>query len=377
LQKIKYERNTDMKFTIDRTTLSDALTNASKASAVRSTIPALEGVLICLKNGVITITGYDLEMGIKCMISPTESFEDGEIVVNAKIFGEMIRKMPAGIVEITSEGDNVTIKSGSVVFNVVGVSGDNYPNIPELKNDICFNVDESVMKSMIRQTIHAVAVTDIKPVHMGSKFHIENNILSVVSVDGVRMAKRVEPVTYNDIDFVVPKKTLDEFMKMLSDEPNDKKISICIDRNQICFSKEDYIIISRLLEGNFIDYDKIMNFEEKSTAVVNATDFSTALDRTLLLNTDKYKCPVICTFKDDSVHIEIKTSVGKMNDDIPIKFTGEKLEIAFNARYMIDALKNSECDEVRIDFTGPLFPIRIRPLEDESFVGIVLPVRSK
>ena len=130
-----------MKFTIDRTTLSDALTNASKASAVRSTIPALEGVLICLKNGVITITGYDLEMGIKCMISPTESFEDGEIVVNAKIFGEMIRKMPAGIVEITSEGDNVTIKSGSVVFNVVGVSGDNYPNIPELKNDICFNVD--------------------------------------------------------------------------------------------------------------------------------------------------------------------------------------------------------------------------------------------
>lgn len=377
MQKIKYERNTDMKFTIDRTTLSDALTNASKASAVRSTIPALEGVLICLKNGVITITGYDLEMGIKCMISPTESFEDGEIVVNAKIFGEMIRKMPAGIVEITSEGDNVTIKSGSVVFNVVGVSGDNYPNIPELKNDICFNVDESVMKSMIRQTIHAVAVTDIKPVHMGSKFHIENNILSVVSVDGVRMAKRVEPVTYNDIDFVVPKKTLDEFMKMLSDEPNDKKISICIDRNQICFSKEDYIIISRLLEGNFIDYDKIMNFEEKSTAVVNATDFSTALDRTLLLNTDKYKCPVICTFKDDSVHIEIKTSVGKMNDDIPIKFTGEKLEIAFNARYMIDALKNSECDEVRIDFTGPLFPIRIRPLEDESFVGIVLPVRSK
>ena len=377
MQKIKYERNTDMKFTIDRTTLSDALTNASKASAVRSTIPALEGVLICLKNGVITITGYDLEMGIKCMISPTESFEDGEIVVNAKIFGEMIRKMPAGIVEITSEGDNVTIKSGSVVFNVVGVSGDNYPNIPELKNDICFNVDESVMKSMIRQTIHAVAVTDIKPVHMGSKFHIENNILSVVSVDGVRMAKRVEPVTYNDIDFVVPKKTLDEFMKMLSDEPNDKKISICIDRNQICFSKEDYIIISRLLEGNFINYDKIMNFEEKSTAVVNATDFSTALDRTLLLNTDKYKCPVICTFKDDSVHIEIKTSVGKMNDDIPIKFTGEKLEIAFNARYMIDALKNSECDEVRIDFTGPLFPIRIRPLEDESFVGIVLPVRSK
>ena len=366
-----------MKFTIDRSTLSDALTNASKASAVRSTIPALEGVLICLKNDVITITGYDLEMGIKCMTSPTEAVEDGEIVVNAKIFGEMIRKMPAGLVEVSSDGDNVTISSGTIVYNVVGVSGDNYPNIPELKNDISFQVDESVMKSMIRQTIHAVALTDIKPVHMGSKFHIENNILSVVSVDGVRMAKRVEPVQYNDIDFVVPKKTLDEFMRMLSDEPNDKKISICIDRNQICFSKEDYIIISRLLEGNFIDYDKIMNFEEKMTAIVNANDFSTALDRTLLLNTDKYKCPVICSFENDKLHIDIKTSVGKMSDTLPIKYTGEKLEIAFNAKYMIDSLKNSECDEVRIDFTGALYPIRVRPLEDDSFVGIVLPVRNK
>ncbi|MCR5021320.1 DNA polymerase III subunit beta [Ruminococcus sp.] len=366
-----------MKFSIDRSVLSDALVNASKASAVRSTIPALEGVLINLKDNVITITGYDLELGIKCIVSPTEAIEDGEIVVNAKIFGEMIRKMPSGEVEISSEGDNVTIKSGSVVYNVVGVSGDNYPNIPELKKDITFYVDESVMKSMIRQTIHAVALTDIKPVHMGSKFHIENNILSVVSVDGVRMAKRVEPVEYNDIDFVVPKKTLDEFMKMLSDEPNEKKISVCIDRNQICFSKEDYIIISRLLEGNFIDYDKIMNFEEKMTASVNAVDFSTSLDRTLLLNTDKYKCPVICVFENDELHIDIKTSVGKMSDVIPIKYSGEKLEIAFNAKYMIDALNNSECDEVRIDCTGALFPRRIRPMNDDSFVGIVLPVRNK
>ncbi|MBP3855697.1 MAG: DNA polymerase III subunit beta [Ruminiclostridium sp.] len=366
-----------MKFTIEKSVLSEALSSASKACAVRSTIPALEGVLICLKNNEITVTGYDLEIGIKCIIKPEQAVEDGEIVVNAKIFSEMVKKMPSGLVEIASENDTVTIRCGSNVCDLMGVSGDNYPNIPELKKDISFEVDESVMKSMIRQTIHAVAVTDIKPVHMGSKFHIENNILSVVSVDGVRMAKRTEPVEYSDIDFVVPKKTLDEFMKMLSDEPNEKKVTVCIDRNQICFSKEDYMIISRLLEGNFIDYEKIMNFEEKSSAVVNALDFSTALDRTLVLNTDKYKCPVICTFDNDSLHIDIKTSVGKMNIDIPVKYTGDKLEIAFNARYMIDALKNSECDEVRVDFTGPLFPIRIRPLEDDSFVGIVLPVRSK
>ena len=366
-----------MRFTIEKNKLSDALSNASKASSARSSIPALEGVLMCLKNNRLTITGYDLEMGIKCIIDPEEAVEDGEIVVNARIFGDTIRKMPSGTVDISTSGENIRITSGSVVVDLIGTSGDNYPNIPELKRDITFEVDESVMKSMIRQTIHAVAVTDIKPVHMGSKFHIKDNVLSVVSVDGVRMAKRTENVTYNDIDFVVPKKTLDEFMKMLSDEPNEKNISICIDRNQICFSKDDYIIISRLLDGDFIDYEKIMGFEEKSSAVVNAVDFAAALDRTLVLNTDKYKCPVICTFNDDSMHIGIKTSVGKMNADLPIKYTGDKLEIAFNAKYMIDALKNSECDEVRVDFSGPLYPIRIRPLEDDSFVGIVLPVRSK
>ena len=367
-----------MKFTIERNTLSEALVNASKASSARSSIPALEGVLINLKDGVITVTGYDLEMGIKCKVIPAEAIENGEIVVNAKIFGEMIRKMPAGLVEISTEGVNVTLKSGSIIYNVVGVSGDQYPNIPELRNDITFYVQESVLKSMIRQTFHAIATTDIKPVHMGSKFHIENNVLSVVSVDGVRMAKRVEPVTYNDIDFVVPAKTLGELMRMLSEEADENnKVAICIDRSQICISKDDYMIISRLLEGNFIDYDRIMNFDEKFSATLNASDFAMSLDRTLLLNTDRYKCPVICTFENDSLDIEIKTSLGKMSDKLNIKYNGEKLEIAFNAKYMIDALRNSECDEVKLDFTGPLSPIRVKPLGDDSFVGIVLPVRNK
>ncbi len=367
-----------MKFKIERNVLSEALTNASKASSSRSSIPALEGVLIHLSDQVITVTGYDLEMGIKCIVSPAEAEEDGEIVVNAKIFGEMIRKMPSGLVEISTEnGVNVTLRAGTVVYDIVGVSGDQYPNIPELRNDITFYIDESMLKSMIRQTFHAIATTDIKAVHMGSKFHIEDNRLHVVSVDGVRMAKREETVEYNDIDFVVPSKTLGELMRILSDEPNEKKVAVCIDRSQICFSKDDYIIISRLLEGNFIDYKRIMNFKETSSAVVNTREFAEALDRTLLLNTDRYKCPVICCFENDRLDIDIKTALGKMSDTISVKYGGEKLEIAFNAKYMIDSLRSSECDEVRIDFTGPLSPIRIRPMGDDSYVGIVLPVRNK
>ena len=374
-----------MKFTIERNVLSEALINASKASSARSSIPALEGVLIHLSDGKITVTGYDLEMGIKCIVEPTESIEEGEVVVNAKIFGEMIRKMPAGIVEISTENEvNVTLRAGTIEYNVVGVSGDQYPNIPELRNDITFYIGESVLKSMIRQTFHAIATTDIKAVHMGSKFHIENNRLSVVSVDGVRMAKREEPVQYEDIDFVVPSKTLGELLRILSDKSSDsdkdeeeKKIAVCIDRSQICFSKDDYMIISRLLEGAFIDYNRIMNFNEDTSAVLNAREFSEALDRTLLLNTDRYKCPVICNFENDTLSIDIRTAIGKMSDTMKIQYSGAKLEIAFNAKYMIDSLRNSECDEVKVDFSGPLSPIRIKPLNDDSYIGIVLPVRNK
>lgn len=374
-----------MKFTIERNVLSEALINASKASSARSSISALEGVLIHLSDGKITVTGYDLEMGIKCIVEPTESIEEGEVVVNAKVFGEMIRKMPAGIVEISTENEvNVTLRAGTIEYNVVGVSGDQYPNIPELRNDITFYIGESVLKSMIRQTFHAIATTDIKAVHMGSKFHIENNRLSVVSVDGVRMAKREEPVQYEDIDFVVPSKTLGELLRILSDKSSDpdkeedeKKIAVCIDRSQICFSKDDYMIISRLLEGAFIDYNRIMNFNEDTSAVLNAREFSEALDRTLLLNTDRYKCPVICKFENDTLSIDIRTAIGKMSDTMKIQYSGAKLEIAFNAKYMIDSLRNSECDEVKVDFCGPLSPIRIKPLNDDSYIGIVLPVRNK
>ena len=230
---------------------------------------------------------------------------------------------------------------------------------------------------LIRQTIHAVATVDIKPVHMGSKFHIENKMMEVVSVDGHRIAKRVELVDYRDIEFVVPSKTLSELMRMLSDDENEKQVAICIDRSQICFSKEDYMIISRILEGNFVDYNSIINFTETSTAIINTRDFVAALDRTLLLNTGRYECHVKCIFENDNVSISIKTSLGQMSDVIPAKYNGPKLEIAFNAKFMIDALKYSECDEVKIDFTGPLTPIRIKPMGDDSYVGIVLPVRNK
>lgn len=368
-----------MKFTAEKNKLSDAIVNAAKASASKSPNPALEGILVNLKDDIITVTGYDLEMGIKSMIPVTESFEEGEIVLNAKVFGEMVRKMPSGapVLVETIDETNVRVKSGTVEFSLVGISGQEYPNVTELSNDVSFTIKENVLKSMIRQTAYAIATNELKPSYMGSKFDIVDNVLNVVSIDGMRIARRVEPMVHDDLSFIAPAKTLNELLRILSDENTETDVLISIDRNQICVQKNDYMILSRLLEGSFIDYMKVMSAPYQQEVIVNVREFAESLDRTLLLVSDRFKNPVMCTFSNNKVEINCKTNIGKINDEIPVKYSGETFTIAFNAKFMIDALKNSECDEVKMLFSGPLAPIKIVPLGEENFTFLVLPIRQK
>lgn len=368
-----------MKFTAEKNKLIDAIQNASKATATNSSISALEGILLNLTKDKLTVTGYDLEMGIKSIIPVVSADEEGEIVLNAKLLGEMIKKMPTGEpIELTTTDDtNVEIKCGNVKFNVIGVSGQNYPNIPELKIETTFKIKENVLKSMIRQTIFAAATTDIKPILTGTLFEIVDNQLRVVCVDGIRVARRVEKVEYKDLSFVAPAKTLNELLRILSDdEENAKDIQIIVERNQLGFYRDDYMIISRLLEGDYIDYARFINFDATIEAVVNAREFAASLDRTLLL-TERFKSPVVCTFENNMLYVNCNTNLGAINDKIKIDYNYPKMEIAFNARFMMDALRNAECDEVKLRFTTPIAPIKISPLGEEDFTFLVLPVRVR
>lgn len=367
-----------MKFSAERGKLSDAIVNASKATATNSTIPALEGILLNLTKGVLTVTGYDLEMGIKNMIPVVSGEEDGEIVLNAKLLGEMIRKMPAGKpIEITTTEDTkVSVKSGDVEFNIVGVSGQNYPNIPEISLATSFQIKENVLKSMIRQTIYAASSNEAKPILTGTLFEIVDKQLRVVCLDGTRVARRVSPVDYHDLSFVAPAKTLNELLRILSDEETGKDITITATANQLGFYRDDYMIISRLLEGDYIDYNRFISFTPTIEAVVNAREMASSLDRTLLL-TERYKSPVICTFENDSVHLRCNTNLGSFSETLKIKYGYSKMEIAFNARFMMDALRNAECDEVKLQFTSPLAPIKIVPMDGDDFTFLVLPVKMK
>lgn len=368
-----------MKFTADRNLLSDAIINASKVTATHSSIPALEGILLNLKDGKLTVTGYDLDSGIKNIIPVLTSEEEGEVVLNAKLIADMLKKMPStSPVEFVCEKEtHVVIRCEGIEFKLVGVSGNNYPNLPEMSLETSFTIKENVLKSMIRQTSFAVAQNDLKPILTGVLFEIKDNVFSMVAVDGVRIAMRTEKLDYKDISFVVPTKILNELLRILSDEEeNAKDITVLVDKSQVGFNRDDYITFTRLMDGDFPNYRRFISFASVTEAVVNARQFASSLDRVLLL-TEKFKSPVKCVFENDILTVNCNTNLGSIHEEIKINYPNPKLNIAFNARFMMDALRNSECDEVKLQFTNSLSPIKIVPLSGDDFTYMVMPVKVK
>ena len=367
-----------MKFTADRNKLSDAIINASKVTTAHSAIPALEGILVNLKNNIITVTGYDLDSGIKNMIPVISAEEEGEVVLKAKLIAEMLKKMPSGFpVEVTCVDEvYVTIKCGPVEFKLVGESGQKYPNLPEMSLETSFQVKEHVLKSMIRQTIFAVAQNDLKPILTGVSFEVKDNVFSMVALDGTRIAMRNEKVQYKDLSFVVPTKVLNELLRILSDEDTGKDITVLIDKSQVGFNRDDYITFTRLMDGTFIDYQRFISFVPTTEAVVNARQFAASLDRVLLL-TERYKSPVRCTFENNNLTVTCDTNLGSIHEELKVDYPHSKLEVGFNARFMMDAMRNSECDEVKLQFTNSKSPIKIVPVSGEDFVYLVMPIKMK
>ena len=367
-----------MKFTADRNLLSEAIVNASKVTATHSSIPALEGILINLKDNKLTLTGYDLDSGIKNIIPVISADEEGEVVLNAKLIADMLKKMPSGepVEFVCKDETKVTIKCGGIDFDLVGVSGNNYPNLPEMSLETSFTVKENVLKSMIRQTVFSVAQTDLKPILTGVLFKVHDNVFTMAAVDGVRIALRNEKVEYKDLQFVVPTKILYELLRVLSDEDTGKDITVIMDRSQVGFNRDDYITFTRLMEGDFLDFSRFTGFTPTTEAVVNTRAFAASLDRVLLL-TEKFKSPVKCSFENDKLTVHCATNLGSIHEEIKINYPNPKLDIAFNARFMMEALRNSECDEVKLQFTSSLSPIKIVPLSGDEFTYLVMPVKVK
>ncbi len=365
-----------MKFSCNQKDFSAAVTNVQRAVSNKSNLPALEGILIKAEEGRIVLCGYDLEIGITTFIECNVQ-EKGEIVVSAKLLGEIVRRLPENTVDIKTDDKMIVyINSGQAEYNIVGISSNEYPELPKVEEMENIAIKSSIIKTMIKQTIFAISDDLSRPVYTGSLFDIEDNLLRIVSVDGFRMAIRQESISCNkNSKFVVPGKTLSEILKLISDE--EKDIEIIIGQRHAVFKVENYSIISRLIEGNFIDYKSTIPSESNTEIIVNTRNLIAAVERMSLLTSDKIQSPIRCVVEDTFVKLFCSTAIGKANDAISANITGENVEIGLNCRYLLDALKNTETDEIKIQLNGSLTPTKIVPISGDSFLFLVVPMRFK
>ncbi len=366
-----------MVFSCNKILLANAVANVSKAASSKSTLPTLEGIYIKLENNNLLLTGYDLELGIQTTIE-VNGDTDGEIVLNARLINDILRKMPNEDITINVDDKFLTlIKSTQVEYTIVGMNPEEYPTLPEIKENDKLNISQPLLKSMIEQTIFAVSTDEHRAVLTGSLFVIEDNVFKIISLDGYRLAIRTEKIEQSeDMRFIVPSKALYEVAKLLSDDDEDKLI-INVGRKHIVFEISGYQIISRLIEGEFLDYNDSIRKESSTEVKISAGSFIESLDRASLLINENTRSPVRCIFEDDKVKLSCVTALGKINDKIDCNISGDTVEIGFNNRYLLDALRASGSDEVLLKMSGGLSPMKIVPLDGDSFLFLVLPMRLR
>lgn len=364
-----------MKFKCNRETLSDALGKVSRAVALRSTIAAVEGIYFRTEESSLYLCGYNLEMGISTKIL-ANVYEEGCVVLSSRLFCEIVRKMPGDEIEITcNENLITTIKSSEAEYSIIGISASDFPELPVIESERKISISQGLMKSMIGQTLFAVSDNDSRPVCTGSLFEISEDKIRVVSVDGFRLAMRTEKITSTfSTSFIVPKKTLEEILRLLEDD-DEKRVEICATRRHIEFVINGCNIISRLIEGEFLDYNNAIPSNNNIEVKVSTRRMIEASERMSLLISDAIKSPVRCTFGENSINFNCRTAIGSATDKFSAEAPNEPIEIGFNNRYLMDAFRAVSTDEVNLMIGSPVLPVKVLPVEGEDFLFLLLPVR--
>ena len=368
-----------MKFNCDRRLLLNAVTIASRTVSPKSTIPALEGILFEAVGAELTLTGYNLKTGIRTRVD-ADIPEEGRLVLNARLLGEIVRKMPEG--EVTFAADDsllVKLSCGMSYFEIMAINADEYPELPSVDAQNAFRLQEKKLQSMIGETLFAVSTSESRPIHTGSLFEIDSGELTVTSVDGYRLAQRREKLdeeTEITTSFVVPGAALSEAQKVAGD--SEDLATISLGSRHIMFSIGDTEIISRRLEGEFLDYRKSVPKESKFSLQADRKALLTVFERVSLMISEKYKSPVRCLFEDGLLKLSTATALGKATDECPVTGDAQGLEIGFNNRYVLDALRAAPTDDLLLQLSSPTSPCVILPASgDGSFLYLILPVRIR
>lgn len=367
-----------MKFSCEKALLQAAISTTSRAVSPKSSIPALEGILLEAGSD-LRLTGYNLETGIRTIV-PADIREEGTLVLGARLFGEIVRKLPDDIVTFQSENYMVNIKCGMSEFNILGTDPEEFPELPTVEYQNSLILPQSKLKAMISQTLFAVSDNESRPIHTGSLFEVDGNGLTIVSVDGYRLALRHEAIDKKEgaetFSFVVPGAALSEVEKICSDM--DEPASVTQGARHVMFKVGDTMLVSRRLEGEFLAYRQAIPRNNTIHVEGDTRALLSSIDRVSLIISDKLKSPLRCVFDSNLLKISTKTAIGDAYDECPLSGDGGGLEIGFNNKYLMDALKAAPADKVRLELTTGVSPCVILPTEgEENFLYMVLPVRLK
>ena len=367
-----------MKFSCEKALLQAAISTTSRAVSPKSSIPALEGILLEAGSD-LRLTGYNLETGIRTIV-PADIREEGTLVLGARLFGEIVRKLPDDIVTFQSENYMVNIKCGMSEFNILGTDPEEFPELPTVEYQNSLILPQSRLKAMISQTLFAVSDNESRPIHTGSLFEVDSEGLTIVLVDGYRLALRHESIDKKEgaetFSFVVPGAALSEVEKICSDV--DEPASVTQGARHVMFKVGDTMLVSRRLEGEFLAYRQAIPRNNTIHVEGDTRALLSSIDRVSLIISDKLKSPLRCVFDSNLLKISTKTAIGDAYDECPLSGDGGGLEIGFNNKYLMDALKAAPADKVRLELTTGVSPCVILPTEgEENFLYMVLPVRLK
>lgn len=364
-----------MKIICNTSILAEAAMNVQKAVMTKTAMPILEGILFTTTENGVKLTGYDLEIGIETNIE-ADVIEEGSVILNAKTFCDIIKHIPYDkVIFETDDKLQCKIYCGDIEYFMTGISPKDYPELPVIINGKNIDIGQKVLKDMIKKTIFSVAVNDVRVIHKGIKFEIKPGEIRLVAIDSHRIAIRKEFINYNgeEISFVVPSKTMGEIMKLIPDDDNFVKVGL--GRRHILFEINGYTIISRLLEGEFMKYESIIPQNFNTVIRTKTRGMIDCIERVSLIITDRFKAPLKMEFRDNEMRVSTATALGTANDKLEVSVDGNDIEIGIQSRYIIDALRAGEEEEVLINMVNPLSPVCIVPTTGDSFLYLILPVR--
>lgn len=368
-----------MKFVCYKDKIIKALNSVVKGVASKTTMPILEGILIQTNDNEIKLTTYDLEIGIEYTMT-CDIIEQGSTVVNATMFTEIIRKLPDSEINISlNENNLLTIECEGSLYKLATMNPDEFPELPKIEVEHSIDLEQSALKNMIKKTIFAVSTEETRPIFTGCLFEIKNNKLNVVAIDGFRLAIRTINLPFPVVDFkaVIPAKTLSEVNKILSDSFESVKIGVS--KNQALFEMENCKLVTRILDGEFLNYSSVIPNNWQTRIRVEKSSLQNSFERISLISASSIekekKYPVKVSIDLGKMTISCTNQTGDAKEELFITTEGQNIEAGFNPKYFLDSLKAIDEEEIYVEFGTNISPCLIKSVDHNDYIYMILPIR--